>query len=353
MNNLFISFDLGTNSSGNVVCQQELEALKSFGDEVIQIGHNDIDPVLYGLYRDPFIVDYLTIDILSMVNLDNINLAHIYGTTFTNTIRYLKAKGIKVTNTIAAHDRIESIKEFENLGLKYTFNHISDEKLWKIYSGSIREADIIITPSRMSAEFLRKEGAKDIRIISHGINILGNIKPINEKEFNIGFLGNWGPDKGLKYLIQSWSQLNYKDSTLIIAGPQTEQLGSFINRYASNGKFHLMGYIPDISDFYNGLSAYIQPSVSEGFGMEVIESASYGRPIICSDGAGASDFIEDGSNGFVVPKRDPKAISDKIQYFKRNPNEIIRMGKNARSKAIDYSWEKIRDKYCQIWSSLR
>lgn len=86
--------------------------------------------------------------------------------------------------------------------------------------------------------------------------------------------------------------------------------------------------------------------------MEVVEAASHGRPVIVSDGAGAKDYVKDGDNGFIVPKRDPKAIADKIQYFKDNPKEIIRIGKNAREKSLNYDWKIIREKYTNLWKSL-
>lgn len=363
MRKLYISHDLGTNSSGGIVTKQELLALESLqsvdrltnlgGDNVIQLGNRDINPTLYNLPDIPFMVDYLTMEKVSQLDLDNIDLAHFYSTSYTNTIRYLKAKGIKTTITCAAHDRRESINEFENLGYQYPFEHIKNDRLWKIFSGDIREADLVITPSKSSAKFLRNEGCKKVEIISHGVDISDEsiIKPLPE-EFRCGYLGALGPDKGLKYLIQGWEFLNYSDSRLIVAGSQSESLEPFIRQLNPRAKYHLAGFIPNIADFYNYISVYVQPSVVEGFGMEVLEAMSYGRPVICSDGAGAADAISDGEDGFVVPKRNPEAIAEKIKYFRNNPNEIERMGKLAREKAKNYNWQIIRQKYRQIWKEL-
>lgn len=374
---LFISNDLGTGSSGDIVCEQELEALKSLRDkgsednkdDIIKIEHSDINPELYGLSGDnPFMNDYLAMNKISQLwfgpEIDVYHLCHIYGTTFTNTIRYLKANGVKVTNTIAAHDRKESINEFGNLGIQFPFKHLTDEKLWNMYVGCAREVDIVIVPSELSKEFLMKEGTnfENIRIIPHGVNIPDDskIRSIPEK-FNIGYLGGLGPDKGIRYLIESWSMLNcikdgknaeYKDSTLIIAGRGSEQLGGFINRFAKGGNFHLAGWVDNVSDFFGKISVYVQPSVSEGFGMEIVQAMSYERPVIVSDGCGAADCVTDGVDGFIVEKRDIRGIADKIQYFKDNPKEIERMGKNARKKSLDYDWKIIRQKYIDVWKEL-
>lgn len=349
---LYITTDtIDAQSGGGVVTKNEYDALKSLDKNLVGISNNDINPVNVGLPDTPFLQDYLAMERIAHVDMTKIDIAHLYAGPFTNTIRLLKAKGIKTTLTCAAHDRKESIKEFENLGYDYPFNHVKDDKLWTIYNGGVREADIVIAPSKVSAEFLKKEGCKKVEIIPHGCLIPTEVVPIPDT-FNVGYLGQSGIDKGLKYLIQSWDTLNYKDSTLIFAGRNTEQLGSFINKYATNGKFHLGGWVANAGQLYNACSVYVQPSVTEGFGIEILEAMSYGRPVIVSDGAGVADAITDGTDGFIVHKRDPKAIADKIDWFKNHPKEIIEMGNNARRTADKYEWSNIRKMYINLWKSL-
>jgi glycosyltransferase involved in cell wall biosynthesis len=354
MTNLYISNDLDANSSGGNVTKQELSALESLGDDVIKIGHDDMNPSKFGLPDTSFLQDYLTLEYLSKIDLSKIHLAHMYSTPYPQTIRYLKAKNIKTTITCAAHDRKESIKEFHNLGLVYPFEHIKNDILWKIFSSDIKEADIVITPSKASAEFLLKEGAKRVEIISHGINIPDekDIKPF-PNEFRVGYIGSWGPDKGVIYLLQSWSSLKYNDSILILAGNQSQYIEQEpFKKYAIEGKYHLTGFIPNIADFYNYIDIYIQPSVVEGFGLETLEAMSYGRPVIVSDGAGSADVVTDGVDGFIVPKSNQEAITKEIQYFKDNPKEIEMMGINARKKSIRYDWKIIKEKYISVWKNL-
>jgi glycosyltransferase involved in cell wall biosynthesis len=86
--------------------------------------------------------------------------------------------------------------------------------------------------------------------------------------------------------------------------------------------------------------------------MEIVEGMSHGRPVIVSDGAGAMDCVTNGVDGFIVPKRDVKAIADKIDWCRNHPNELREMGKNARKKSFQYSWEKTKQKYVELWGSL-
>ncbi len=352
---LFISTDLETGTSGDIVASKELEAMQTLASEnkekVIVLNSKDIAPTRNGLPDIPFLIDYLTLEKLSNIDLSEIDLVHMYGGTYTQTVRFLKSKGIKTTYTCLMHDRNISIEEYEKFIGPYPFSHVKDNRLWTMYIGTIKEVDTVITPGNVPKDILLREGCKKIEIIPHGCNIPDKVKPLPEK-FDVGYLGAIGPDKGLIYLIRSWDMLNYKESTLIFAGRQTEHLPAYIRQYANNGKYHIMGYIEEPSLLYNRCKIYIQPSTTEGFGMEVPEAMSHNRPVIVSDGAGAADVITDGVDGFVVPKKDPRALADKIDWCYNHQKELEQMGKNAREKAKQYNWNNIIEKYISVWTKL-
>lgn len=355
---IYISTDLGIQSSGGTVAKYELEALKTLAketnDNVVEIGFNDVHPTIFNLPDNPLFIDLLTLDKLNKTDLSNTTLIHMYGASYLQTIRMLKSKGIKTTNSIMFHKRYTSIQEHEKFFGKYPYDYVRDNRLWNLYIGGIREADICIASGKHPRDNMIEEGTKRIEIVPLGCDIPDDEK-VKEfpKEFRIGYLGATGPDKGLFYLIKAWESLNYQDgNTLIFAGPNSEYLNQFIRQHAKTGHYHTMGYINDVADFYNSISIYIQPSATEAFGLEIPEAMSYSRPVISSDGAGAADCITNGEDGFIVPKMNSAAIAEKIKYFKDHPNEIIRMGKNAREKSFRFTWENTKQKYVNLWRSL-
>ena len=359
MTMIYISTDLEVQSSGGTVAKYELEAMKKFAletnDNVIEINFNDIHPTVFGLPDIPLFIDLLALDRLNQIDLSEVRLVHMYGGSYFQTIRMLKSKGIRTTNTIMFHKRETSISEHERLFGSYPYNYVKDDRLWNLFIGGIKETDVGIASGKHPADNMLNEGAKRVEIIPLGCDIPDKDK-IKEfpNEFRIGYIGACGPDKGLFYLIKAWEKLNYRDgSKLIFAGPNTEKiLPNFIRQHVKTGNYNVLGYMNNIADFYNSISVYVQPSATEAFGMEVPEVLSYGRPVICSDGAGAADCITDGEDGFIVPAMNSEAIADKIQYFKDNPKEIIRMGVNARVKSLNYIWENTKDKYIDLWRSL-
>lgn len=356
MTKLYISTDLGVDSSGGLVCKYELEAMKSLGDNVIEFGPKNVGPTENGLPDTPFLIDYLTLYRLSKLDLAGlkVDLVHFYGGCYGQSIRYLKSKGIKTTMSIMWHDRKTSIEECEKYYGPYPFNHVKDDRLWNIYIEGVREVDIVIVAGTVPRDLILNEGCKRVEIVPMGCDIPESDK-IKEfpKEFRVGYLGAIGPDKGLYYLIKAWELLDYRDgSTLLFAGQYSDNLAMVINKYASRGRFHLMGYIKNVADLYNNISVYVQPSATEGFGIEVVEAMSYGRPVICSNGAGAADLVEDGSTGFVVPKMDIGTIAEKIDWFKNHEQEMYIMGGRSKSVAKKYTWDKTVEKYAMLWESI-
>lgn len=92
---------------------------------------------------------------------------------------------------------------------------------------------------------------------------------------------------------------------------------------------------------------------TEGFAVHnCLEAMAHGRPVIVSEGAGASELVHDGKDGFVVPIRDEKAITRKLTWFYDNPNEIKKMGEEARKTAEKYTWDAIKKQYVEIYKEL-
>lgn len=78
----------------------------------------------------------------------------------------------------------------------------------------------------------------------------------------------------------------------------------------------------------------ILASLSEGFCNAVIEGQAAGLPVVCSDAGGLPENIEDGVTGFVVPRRNPEAMAEKIIQLARDPELRCRMGEAGRERAI-------------------
>lgn len=343
MTGLFVTADvLGTESSGGIVASQELAALSQI------VG--PVDVINPPMMSDPFETDQLAVNAYAQWGKRH-DIAHFYSGTFSKLVSVLKAAGTKVTYTVAAHDVQTSKEEHESLGVGYPYTHLTDPEKFSEYIRGYKESDVIICPSSHSLDVMTKYGGERIAIIPHGCHIPNDVKPVLSKPFVVGYLGATGPDKGLKYLLQAWSALNYKDGLLLLAGKQMPLFLPSIRKFVERGSVQVMGWVKTTSDLYNQCSLYCQPSASEGFGMEIIEAMSHGRPVVASDGAGAVDCMNKDT-GIVVDKRNVQALADAIDWYKKNPDALVQHGVAARKKAMEFSWDNVKAKYIELWKRI-
>lgn len=387
--NMMITADrIGIQTGGGLVTSQECQALQEWSGEEVQVFSGDQhstewECVVHVLTdeskkletSDPWIWDNRAVHQVRNIPEDKWpKIVHLYAGTFGKTVNALRQRGSKATYTAAAHSITVSRREHEKLGIPFNYDHINNPELWKRYLQGYLNADRIICPSSHSKQCMIEHGVdpSKIRIIPHGVHLPEEpIKPLPER-FRLGYLGAIGPDKGLPYLIQAWKTLNYKDATLVLAGrDSTSPYMRQLIHHFGGGNIELLGWVKNVADFYNSISVYVQPSATEGFGCEVLEAMAYGRPVICSDGAGAVDCV-DSSGTFkacdvtslaekinqaywvskhdLYPMKDGKFVED--PSFPNGKMDLTAVGKYNRELAESYTWDIIKQKYKDVWTEL-
>ncbi len=98
---------------------------------------------------------------------------------------------------------------------------------------------------------------------------------------------------------------------------------------------------------------FLHSSVSEGFCNAVIEAQAVGVPVVCSDADGLRENIADGVSGFVVPRRDPQAMAEKMALLARDPSFRQKMGSagQARVKSL-FQLEQQLEKWERFFKEL-
>lgn len=360
---LYLTADrISTPTGGGLVTKNELQALRTLGDvDVLSRAELESQPGFVQRFGgEPWGWDRV-----ASVSRDWFvrppKLAMGYAGSFPETTRLLKQNGAKVCWSVVAHDRMASWKEFNDVHgpnfFETHFRHLTDEKLWNLYIDGYRQADVIICPSSVPAQSVRDYGPdfvdKRIEIVPHGCDLPSKIAPL-PKTFVLGYLGNCaGSDKGVRYLLQAWARLKLKDSVLVFAGPDSVSppMMKRLEMYGG-GNIRLLGWVNHVSTFYDQISVFCAPSVTEGFNLEILESAAHGRSVICSDGAGAVDVTREGA-GAVVRARNVDDLMREIQKaYDAGRDVLTDLGQKARAVAENYTWDKIRGKYAAVWRSL-
>ncbi len=337
---------LGTQTGGGQVVYHEHKFLSETG-KTAYITINHLQP-----WGSPFEQDEEMLEKVK-TSPEEIKLAQCYSGCLSETVKYLKSKNIPVVYTCAAHDKTISEEEHKKLGLEYSYPHLTNPDLWCRYNSGYMLADVIIVPSYHSERVIRSYGYKGrVEIIPHGCYLPKEPPNPLPERFTVGYLGAYGPDKGVRYLLEAWRKLNLKDSTLVLAGALSKNpdLTKFVKQFEVN-HVEQLGWVKTIKDFYDGISCYVQPSCSEGFGLEVLEAMAHGRSVICSSGAGASDLVP---LTFTYDYQDIKELCEKILAVK----DMVKRTKNISLSSIwkdfarDYTWDNVGEKYKAVWRSL-
>jgi glycosyltransferase involved in cell wall biosynthesis len=76
----------------------------------------------------------------------------------------------------------------------------------------------------------------------------------------------------------------------------------------------------------NDASIYILPSYQEGLPISILESMSYGKPIIATRVGGIPEIVKDRENGLLINPGDLAQIQQSLDYFIENPEFILKYG---------------------------
>lgn len=107
-----------------------------------------------------------------------------------------------------------------------------------------------------------------------------------------------------------------------------------VEGWAREGVVEWPGHVDDVKPWVADASVFVLPSFyREGVPRSIQEAMAMAKPIITTDNVGCRDTVEEGVNGFLVPKRDPQALAGAMRRFLDAPGSIAPMGAASRRLA--------------------
>jgi glycosyltransferase involved in cell wall biosynthesis len=288
---------------------------------------------------------------------NNSNDIIIINSTFAyETFKQLKNINFnKILDHGSLHMQFEK-KIITELSNKYNLDFLEDDiPNWVIEreNEEFYLADKISVLSPLAKKTLIDFGVKKdkINIISPGVN-LKNFFPIKKEKkfFTIGQIGGIRLRKGVFDTISAFETLNSSFSKLILVGTPyfSKKVSKFfytlINKN-NNIKFHYSVKHLKLVEFYNDCDVIVHPSLSDGFGLVVLQAMACGKIVICTETTGASYLIKNGVNGFVVPPNAPNNIAEIINFLIENPDKKKEIENNIMREMISLTWSKYTNEY--------
>uniref|UniRef100_UPI002351FD75 glycosyltransferase family 4 protein n=1 Tax=Flexistipes sinusarabici TaxID=2352 RepID=UPI002351FD75 len=169
--------------------------------------------------------------------------------------------------------------------------------------------------------------------------------------FKLLYVGRISKDKNLDFLIGFFEKLQkrIKDVKLEIVGdgPYFKTLYKKVKR---NKDIILKGKIDykDLPEIYNSADLLVFPSITDTFGMAVLEAQACGVPALVTNIGGPQEIIKDGETGFTAPVNKDIWIhitANIIEMKRNNKTEYLKLKKSSRNRVVEkYDLNKILKK---------
>jgi glycosyltransferase involved in cell wall biosynthesis len=163
--------------------------------------------------------------------------------------------------------------------------------------------------------------------------------------------------KNLARLVEAFALVSERrDASLVIvghAGLDTERLTRRAEELGIGARVHFTGWIDDhdLEGLYRSASAFVYPSLMEGFGMPVLEAMYRGVAVACSNVSAMPEVAGDAAELF--DPTDTSAIAAAVTRLLDDParrEELVARG-SERWKA--FSWERAAEETLAVYERAR
>ncbi|MDQ1264035.1 MAG: L-malate glycosyltransferase [Campylobacterota bacterium] len=156
----------------------------------------------------------------------------------------------------------------------------------------------------------------------------------NKNNFNVAFVANVRPHKGLIYVLKAAYELSdIKDLHILLIGDKIDK-EPYISETKKSGmqeRIHITGYRNDVTSIISACDVLVHASIrKEGLPRVILESLASKTPVIASANESSLEIIEDGVNGFIVPIKDASAIAKKIRDLYNSPTTLENLTNHAQ-----------------------
>lgn len=205
-------------------------------------------------------------------------------------------------------------QEFEGVYTK----HVTREE------NEYEQADAITVPSEFARRTYIEMGisADKVKKVPYGSDLsrFAKVAEPAPDSFDVLFAGQVSFRKGIPYLLDAFAKFQHPKKTLTIVGSVMPE----IKRYLQGRTLEKVEFIgahpqPRLKELMSRSHVMVLPSVEEGLALVQGEAMACGCPIIASANSGAEDLFDDGQEGFIVPIRDPEAITERLEQLAQDP----------------------------------
>lgn len=157
------------------------------------------------------------------------------------------------------------------------------------------------------------------------------------------YVGNIEPRKNLKRLLDAFARIGDIGHELWIVGNSWYRAGEIHRHVRERGiedRVRFLGYVgrEELPGLYCGATAFVYPSLLEGFGMPVVEAMACGTPVITSNNSGLKEVA--GGAAALIDPLDTEDIARNMREIAESPDLRSSLSTLGLRRAAEFSWER-------------
>lgn len=216
--------------------------------------------------------------------------------------------------------------------------------------------NLVIAVSNSVRDFLLKINRSlknKIVVIPNGIEIKPKSHSIHRRKISkenplapiVGSVGNLNKQKGYIYLIQAIPEILkvFPQATFQIIGDgeERENLEREVSDLNIRKSLTFLGRKDTPEDILSRWSVFVLPSVSETFGIAILEAFRAKVPVVATRVGGIVDIVENKKNGLLIPAGKPSAIAQAVVEILKHPALAAKFIRASEESLKKYDWQKI------------
>lgn len=162
-------------------------------------------------------------------------------------------------------------------------------------------------------------------------------------------------EKNIKMAVKAMRNITkrFGKTGLIIVGdgPLKKNYELRIKNYGLENKIIMEPWSDELPSYYKTSDIFLNTSNYEGYGRTIVEALASGTPVITTDVGCASDVINNGKNGIIIPVKGRKELESSLVEFLGDPDFRKKLKKGASEYVPDFkSKEDYLEMYGRSWS---
>jgi glycosyltransferase involved in cell wall biosynthesis len=178
------------------------------------------------------------------------------------------------------------------------------------------------------------------------------VETLAGREFFL-FVGAMNPRKNLQTLVESYRQYREQVTApvaLALAGPQRDVFESEEVPRVDGVQF--LGFVPEaqLTWLYRNATAFVFPSLYEGFGLPILEAMSAGTPVVTSDRGAMAEVAGDAAV-LVDPER-REGVADALERLSTDEELRARLAADGPSRAAEFTWGRTAEETMRVYRAV-